>query len=145
MCKDEQNMAQSCHSFRDGVLEIETGSGEKLRFSFVSKRSLAIRAWWRRLRLDYCTVNALDPETAIALIDLLTFVLDDEQRTTECLLLAYPGNHAGINWYHDIDPAPVEEALAHFFVSCFTTAAVKTNASQAYSLPAATGLKEAMN
>lgn len=145
MCKGDQSNTQPCVTFSDGMLQLDPRGGEKLRFSCVTKRSLAIRAWWRRLRLNYCDANAFDPETAIALIELLTFVLDDEQRTVDCLQLAYPGEHAGIDWYHGIDPAPVEEALAHFFVSCFTKAAVKTSASQAYSLAAATGSKEAVN
>jgi hypothetical protein len=128
-------------SFENGTLIVRLDGGIR-SFACAPALTLALRAWWRRLRLGWCEEHNRDPEEAVPLIDLLTYVLDEEDRTADCLALAYPGNHDGIDWYGCCAPEAVEEALAHFFVSCFAKGAAKTGASQISSSLSVTNCTE---
>ena len=131
-------------SFENDTLTAVFDHGEKKSFLCHDTLSLAKRAWWRRLRLAYCTENGLDPDSAsITLMDLLTFTLDSEDRTLEALHLGYPGDHTDIDWYNASEPDAVEEALAYFFLACFEPQSVKTSASVTSSSLGETGLAAA--
>lgn len=126
--------------FENGTLSVVFEHGERKSFACNDSLTLAKRAWWRKLRLAYCAENNLDPgDAAITLLDLLTFTLDDEERTRDALHLGYPGDHRDIDWYHSTEPDAVEEALAHFFLACFALQSVKTIASRPSSSHGATG------
>jgi hypothetical protein len=131
-------------SFEQGELKVMLPGGEQRVFHCTELLSLAVRAWWRRLRLSYCESSNLDPDSAsITLMDLLTFTLDGEDRTVEAMHLAYPGDHAGIDWYNAVTPEAVEEALAHFFLSCFARRNAKNGKSQTSLSRSAAGSQEA--
>ncbi|MAT39248.1 MAG: hypothetical protein CL946_06565 [Ectothiorhodospiraceae bacterium] len=101
----------------DGRLRVELHDGGSEEFEPVRKLTLAVKAWWRKTLLAYREETGVDGD--LRMLDVLTFILDSEERTDACMRIAYCGNHDRVDWYSAIEPETVEEALGFFLLGCF--------------------------
>jgi hypothetical protein len=82
-------------------------------FALRDHLTLAARAWFKRAMLAAEEVR-VDIDKAGAFID---FVADDSERINSCMRVAYKGDHAGIDWFLDVDAEVTVKALSDFFLS----------------------------
>jgi len=112
--------AEPVYTFSDGLITCMTGD-VVVSYRCITRFTLTVRAWWRKMRLDYCNDMHIDVHSdTIRLIDIFNYVLDDERRFLSCMDIAYPGSTEIQRWYNDCPSEIMEEALAHFFVTCLS-------------------------
>jgi hypothetical protein len=134
---------------------IEAGGRERT-FTLRPNLPLAVREWWSRV-IDAFTANdsyeryqqiVVSPDTkgndagTFMYASIVNIVCKDRALLTEGMRTGFIGDHAGVEWYDDIDGDVTHPAIADLVAFFFVKAAKTMSGSSTSSRPIPTVSKE---